>query len=186
MLNVAHILGRKKLITNLNKQIQSCTDCDLCYLDVNKFDLNHGKGKLTMFGTGKILFLGQNPSTQRFFKCSTPCDAGICKQFIYTISNMGLDIEKVSLTNIVKCSTPDNRPPNIDEQNACKKWLNLEIELLQPTVIISLGRIATNVAKGLGFTGKMYDIWHPSFIQRYPKHKIEYRSKIEKILEEIK
>jgi len=53
-----------------------------------------------------------------------------------------LDRSKVYIANIVKCRPPRNRDPLAIEQDACRAWLNRQIALLDPKIIVCLGRIA--------------------------------------------
>ena len=53
-----------------------------------------------------------------------------------------LDRTKVYIANMVKCRPPHNRDPLPAEQAACSHWLNRQLELIDPAIIVCLGRIA--------------------------------------------
>jgi DNA polymerase len=55
----------------------------------------------------------------------------------------GIDRKLVFMTNLVKCMLPKNRKPNIDEIEACSQFLNEEISIILPEVIVPLGSYAT-------------------------------------------
>jgi len=56
---------------------------------------------------------------------------------------MGLQRDSVYIANVVKCRPPGNRDPELDEQHACRPFLLGQIEAIQPKVIVTLGRTAT-------------------------------------------
>ncbi len=55
---------------------------------------------------------------------------------------IGLDRSKLYICNIVKCRPPRNRDPLLEEQEACRRWLEEQIRTIQPMVILCLGRVA--------------------------------------------
>ena len=56
------------------------------------------------------------------------------------IASIGLRRDQVFITNVVKCRPPNNRDPLPGEIDACRKHLQRQIELIQPKVVVSLGR----------------------------------------------
>ena len=58
------------------------------------------------------------------------------------LASIGLDRTEVYIANIVKCRPPRNRDPLNVEQEACRPWLNRQIALVNPKIIVCLGRIA--------------------------------------------
>jgi len=56
------------------------------------------------------------------------------------IASIGLRRDQVFITNVVKCRPPDNRDPLPGEMEACRKYLQRQIELIRPKIIVSLGR----------------------------------------------
>lgn len=58
------------------------------------------------------------------------------------LSIIGLSRRNCYIGNIVKCRPPNNRDPQETEQAACSDWLTAQIELMQPKIIVCLGRIA--------------------------------------------
>jgi uracil-DNA glycosylase len=86
------------------------------------------------------------------------------------------------MTNIVKCRPPENRDPSADEQAACLPYLLRQIELLQPKMLLCLGRVASQIlldtTDSLGrlreqthsFHGiPLVVTYHPSAVLRYPE-----------------
>lgn len=58
------------------------------------------------------------------------------------LQEAGMSREEIYLTNVVKCHPPGNRDPQAEEQEACIRYLKYETLLLQPRIIVCLGRIA--------------------------------------------
>jgi DNA polymerase len=54
--------------------------------------------------------------------------------------SIGLKREDVYIANVVKCRPPSNRDPLPSEMRACRKWLDRQIELIRPKIIVTLGR----------------------------------------------
>lgn len=94
----------------------------------------------------------------------------------------GIDRNKVFITNCVKHRPPQNRKPNVEELKVCTElWLNKQIILLKPRLIILLGNVAlkalvneTSIEKWHGKTmtknGRRYFMsYHPAAALRFPK-----------------
>ena len=97
-----------------------------------------------------------------------------------------LDPNQVYITNILKCRPPNNRDPHIDEVQACSQFLQAQIKLIQPKVILSVGRIsAQNLLKDHSPLGQLRDkdhllpgtdlpllvTYHPAYLLRNPVQK---------------
>lgn len=88
--------------------------------------------------------------------------------------------QNVYICNTIKCRPPENRDPLPEEKTACRKYLDKQIEILKPKIIILCGRIALNSmlpsangitrVRGQWFDGpygsKMIPIFHPSYLLR--------------------
>jgi DNA polymerase len=61
---------------------------------------------------------------------------------------MGIHRSQVSILNVVKCRPPDNRDPKPDEIEACRPYLEGQVDLIAPKVIVTLGRFAAQVLLG--------------------------------------
>lgn len=90
----------------------------------------------------------------------------------------------VYIANIVKCRPPDNRTPAADEIAQCLPYLQRQIELIQPKMIVALGKVASNALLGRDATlaslrGKLHDYrgiplvvtYHPAYLLRTPSEK---------------
>ena len=113
---------------------------------------------------------------------------------------MGLDPAKdVYVCNIVKCRPPDNRKPEPDEMGACIPYLNEQLDLIEPQVIVALG--ATAVQGLLGTTEgitrlrgrwKLYrgkiavmPTFHPAYLLRTPAAKREVWDDLKAVLRQM-
>ncbi|MDR1327640.1 MAG: uracil-DNA glycosylase, partial [Heliobacteriaceae bacterium] len=88
--------------------------------------------------------------------------------------------EHVYICNTIKCRPPDNRDPLPEEKAACREYLDAQLEILKPRIILLCGRVAVNsmVETSLGITklrgqwfggpndSKMMPIFHPSYLLR--------------------
>jgi uracil-DNA glycosylase len=90
------------------------------------------------------------------------------------------------ITNIVKCRPPGNRTPEADEIAACLPYLERQIALIQPKLIVALGKVASNALLGKDATiaslrGELHDYrgiplivtYHPAYLLRTPSAKTE-------------
>ena len=119
---------------DLEQKCLNCTSCELC------------KGRNNVvFGVGNknadIMLIGEGPGEQEDLQ-GEPFVGPAGKLLDDMLSIIDLDRSKVYIANIVKCRPPHNRDPQEDEQQACIGYLREQIKLIQPKIIICLGRIA--------------------------------------------
>jgi len=118
----------------LRKECLGCTRCALCETRTN-----------VVFGVGRrdaeVLFIGEGPGEQEDLK-GEPFVGRAGKLLDDMMELIGLDRENVFIANIVKCRPPKNRDPLSTEQEACFPWLWRQIDLIDPKIIVSLGRIS--------------------------------------------
>ncbi len=119
-------------LADLYTQVKSCTRCLL----------HKGRTKAVP-GEGpqhpKVLLIGEGPGFHEDQQ-GRPF-VGAAGQFLEELLGLiGFKREEVYITNVVKCRPPGNRDPQPDEIEACRAFLDRQIELLKPKVIITLGR----------------------------------------------
>ncbi len=121
----------------LKKECSACRSCSLCETRTH-----------VVFGDGsvnaEILFVGEGPG-QHEDEQGVPFVGRAGQLLDDMMAMIGLDRTKVYIANIVKCRPPNNRDPLNVEQDACIGWLNRQMELLHPKMIVCLGRIAAKV-----------------------------------------
>ena len=118
----------------LERSCQECTKCDLCRTRHN-----------VVFGVGprdaKVMFIGEGPGEQEDLK-GEPFVGAAGKLLDDMLSIIDLSRENSYIANIVKCRPPGNRDPLDEEQAACVDYLRQQVALIQPKIIVCLGRIA--------------------------------------------
>jgi uracil-DNA glycosylase len=123
-----------RLIALNNNEVRGCTRCRL-----------HEQRTNTVFGEGnvdaKIVFVGEGPGENEDLQ-GRPFVGRAGEQLNKWIGAMGLKREDVYIANIVKCRPPGNREPAPDEVATCTPYLERQIEIIRPSVIVTLGRPA--------------------------------------------
>ena len=121
-------------LETLREQALACTACPLSQTRLH-----------VVFGTGNpqadILFVGEGPG-RREDETGEPFVGAAGKLLDTFLAAMDMDRSKVYIANIVKCRPPENRDPLPQEEDACMPFLEQQIALLQPKLLICLGRIA--------------------------------------------
>lgn len=118
----------------LEQTCLECTGCELC----------KGRNRV-VFGVGRkdadILFVGEGPGEQEDLQ-GEPFVGPAGKLLDDMLSIIDLDRSKIYIANIVKCRPPHNRDPQEQEQDACIGYLRQQVALVNPKIIVCLGRIA--------------------------------------------
>ena len=118
----------------LKASCNRCTKCGLCSTRTN-----------VVFGVGKqnadIMFIGEGPGEQEDLK-GEPFVGAAGKLLDDMLSIIDVNRTNCYIANIVKCRPPMNRDPKDDEQDACFGYLQKQIELVNPAIIVCLGRVA--------------------------------------------
>ena len=130
-----------------------------------------------------LMFIGEAPGREEDAQ-GLPFVGRAGKLLDKMIAAMGLDQDEVYITNILKSRPPENREPRADEIEACRPYLERQIELIQPRIICTLGRPAavsllrTDKAMGelRGRWFSYHDIpvlptYHPAYLLRSPGQK---------------
>ena len=169
-------------------------DCHLCPLGETRTKLVFGDGN----PDSEIMLIGEGPGEQEDLQ-GLPFVGPAGKLLDSMLQMIDLDRSKVYIANIVKCRPPRNRDPQPTEQQACRSWLDRQIELVDPKIIVCLGRIAAmGVIKddfritrehGQWFTlnGRMYmATFHPSALLRDPSKRPEAFMDLRALRKEIR
>ena len=178
----------------LRKRCLGCTACPLCQTRTN-----------VVFGIGsesaRVMFVGEGPGEQEDLR-GEPFVGPAGRLLDDMLSIIDLDRAKnCYIANIVKCRPPKNRDPLPAESEACMPWLREQFRLLQPKIVVCLGRIAAqrmiradfSVTKEHGVFHEKNGVlfmgtFHPAALLRQPQNKPEafadfvaLRSKIEEV-----
>jgi len=129
-------------LSELYEEIRHCQRCDLYKTRTRAVP---GEGP----EDAEVMFIGEAPGFHEDQQ-GRPF-VGPAGQFLTQLMNsIGLKRDQVYITNVIKSRPPGNRDPLPDEMNACRKWLNRQIELIRPRLIVTLGRYSM----ALFFPGK--------------------------------
>ena len=118
----------------LTAECMNCRECALCQTRKN-----------VVFGVGnpeaEIMLIGEGPGEHEDEQ-GVPFVGRAGQLLDDMLALIGLDRTKVYIANIVKCRPPGNRDPLNVEQDACIGYLNRQIGLIRPKIIVCLGRVA--------------------------------------------
>lgn len=172
-------------LEQLNKMIGNCTKCAL------------HKGRTNfVFGSGNpnadVMVIGEGPGAEED-KQGLPFVGRAGQLLTDILKAIKFSREEVYIANIVKCRPPNNRAPLPDEMDACIPYLNKQIELIKPKLILCLGLTA---AKGLlgkkdsltSLRGHVFDYnginvmvtFHPAALLRNPNWKKDCWTDVQK------
>lgn len=116
---------------------EACGRCEACALAKTRTNVVFGDGNRR----SKVLFIGEGPGEQEDLT-GRPFVGRAGQLLDKMLAAVDLDRTKVFIANIVKCRPPHNRDPLPEEQERCIEWLRSQVRLLQPKIIVCLGRIA--------------------------------------------
>lgn len=175
----------------LKSECLACRRCPLCETRNN-----------VVFGVGpenaEVLFIGEGPGEQEDLKGEPFVGRG-GKLLDDMLELIDLDRTKIYIANMVKCRPPKNRDPLETEQMACAEWLQRQIELLQPKIIVCLGRISAMkfIKPDFRITkehGQWFDmdgrrvmaLYHPAALLRDPNKRPETFDDLKRLQAEIR
>jgi len=155
--------------------------CTLCRLSEQRRTVVFGEGD----PRASVMFVGEGPGAEED-RTGRPFVGQAGKLLDRMIFAMGFEREEVYIANVVKCRPPGNRDPKEDEVAACAAYLDRQIDLIQPKVIIALGKPAsrrlTGTNKPMGaLRGRwssyrgipLMPTFHSAYLLRNPKAKRE-------------
>ena len=116
---------------------RDCAGCRCCSLGETRHKLVFGVGN----AQAEVMLIGEGPGEQEDLQ-GVPFVGPAGKLLDDMLEMIDLDRQKVYIANIVKCRPPRNRDPLNVEQEACRSWLDRQIALVNPKIIVCLGRIA--------------------------------------------
>jgi len=164
------------MYTELDAIREKCLKCTKCNLAQTRTNIVFSDGK----PNPKLMLIGEAPGYWEDQK-GLPF-VGKAGQLLDRIfSSVGLSRDKdVYICNTIKCRPPDNRNPLPDEKAACKEYLQAQIDIIKPKIILICGNVALNSllpqekgitkVRGRWFDGpynsKMMPIFHPSYLLR--------------------
>lgn len=144
---------RARRLAELAAAAAGCTRCRLA----------EGRRKV-VFGAGDpdadLMFIGEGPGAEED-RQGLPFVGPAGQLLTRIIEAMGLTRDQVYIANVVKCRPPGNRDPQPDEAQACREYLDGQIDLVRPRVIVALGRVAAQSLLGNELAlGRMRGQWY--------------------------
>jgi uracil-DNA glycosylase len=155
--------------------------CERCELHVTRTQTVFGVGSRT----ARWMFIGEAPGADED-RQGEPFVGRAGQLLTSMIKALGLARQDVYIANVLKCRPPGNRDPRPEEARSCRGYLERQIELVDPAVIVAVGRIAaqslleTDAAlarlrgkvHGLGVRRRpLVVIYHPAYLLRSPGEK---------------
>jgi len=177
----------KARLTTLGADAASCKRCKL----------HKGRTK-SVFARGKadaeLVFVGEGPGYHED-QSGSPFVGQAGQLLDKMIGAMGYGHADVYICNVVKCRPPDNRTPTPDEAGECKPYLTAQLSIVEPKIIVALGRCAAEhlgclEAGARGWRGRwsVYEgipvmpTYHPAFLLRTPKMKRPVWEDLQKVM----
>jgi DNA polymerase len=183
--------ARATRLTVLAETVKGCTKCVL-----------HESRKQTVFARGNgssgLCFVGEGPGADEDEQ-GFPFVGAAGQLLDRMISAMGIARDDVYVCNIVKCRPPKNRTPEPDEMNQCMPYLVEQLSLVEPQVIVALGKTAVQglfgTAEGITrirgrwrlYQGRIavMPTFHPAYLLRNPAAKREVWADLQLVLKQM-
>lgn len=185
---------------NLNKEIglgdleNEIGDCHRCKLSKGRKNIVFGEGS----AEADIMFIGEGPGRDEDIQ-ARPFVGDAGKLLTNLILKLGLNREDVYIANIVKCRPPNNRNPEEEEIKTCFPFVERQIAIINPKVIVCLGKISAQTLlrskvtisklRGNFFSYNEIPVmptFHPAYLLRNPKEKWLTWEDMQKVLEKLK
>jgi DNA polymerase len=162
--------------TELERCVKSCTRCALAQSRTN-----------TVFGVGNPnadwMIIGEAPGAEEDRR-GEPFVGRAGKLLDEMLRAIGQSRDTVFIANILKCRPPNNRDPRPEEAASCREYLERQIQLVQPKIILAVGRIAAQNLLASNETvgrmrGRQHELdgiplvvtYHPAYLLRSPSQK---------------
>ena len=163
-------------LETLQRKYSQCKKCDLAE---NRIKFVYGEGN----SKARLVFIGEAPGADEN-RSGKPFVGKAGQLLTRILQAIRLTREEVYITNVVKCRPPNNRDPHTTEIESCRPYLDEQLKLIQPDLIVLLGRVAAislldmklSLAKFRGTTYLYNNIptivtYHPSALLRNPVYK---------------
>lgn len=171
------------------KLFNECASCSACELSKSRTNCVFGAGNKT----ADILFVGEAPGENED-KTGIPFVGRAGKLLDRHLAEAEINRDSVYIANVLKCRPPKNRDPLPSEEDACIHFLERQIELIKPKLIVCLGRVSAKrlISKKFKISeehGLFYDfcgipitaVYHPALILRDPRKSADMLADLKKI-----
>jgi len=181
------------VVDALEPLARAAEKCTLCRLAEQRRSVVFGEGD----PRAAVMFIGEGPGADED-RTGRPFVGQAGQLLDRMIFAMGFERSQVYITNIVKCRPPGNRDPQEDEVAACAPYLDQQIDLIAPKVLVALGKPAshrlTGTKKPIGaLRGRwssyrgipLMPVFHPAYLLRTPTAKREVWEDLKKIMQRL-
>ncbi len=121
-------------LKKIAEAVSSCKKCDLCHSREKGVP---GEGP----SNAEIMFIGEGPGFHENMQ-GRPFVGAAGELLVELLDGIGLKREQVFITNVVKCRPPGNRDPQPEELLACDPYLEKQLQIINPKVVVTLGRFS--------------------------------------------
>lgn len=184
MIDIEKVVYLKAMGIDLWRRRQRQQDtgqCTACDLSKTRKNIVFGDGNLK----AKIMIVGEAPGASEDEQ-GKPFVGRAGQLLTNMLRSIGINREEVYITNILKCRPPENRDPTADEIKKCMPFLKKEIEMVEPKIILTLGKIAAQtllesdqpmgeLRENIHEYGEqkisLFVIYHPAYLLRSPTQK---------------
>ncbi len=173
----------------LDELAVTTAECTLCDLHKNRTKSVFGDGNLH----AELMFIGEGPGKDEDEQ-GLPFVGKAGQLLTSMILGMQFTREEVYIANIVKCRPPENRNPTDEEAEKCLPYLNRQIDIIRPKVIVLLGAVPLKYILGLNGITRIRGTWyeyrgikvmptlHPAYLLRNPSAKREVWEDLKKVM----
>ncbi len=186
--------GAESVPDTLDGLIAYLEDCTRCPLSERRKNVVFGEGS----PNARLLFVGEGPGAEED-RSGRPFVGRAGRLLDGMITALGFDRRQVYIANVVKCRPPGNRDPQPEEMAVCSSFLDRQIDLIRPEVIVALGRIAARHLTGSdGTMGSLRGRWgqfrgialmstyHPAYLLRSPLEKRKVWEDLKMVAEKLR
>ena len=158
-------MNHDEKVTKINRLRKQIALCERCRLHKTRTHTVPGEGSVD----AEIMFIGEAPGRNEDLQ-GKPFVGRAGDIFDRLLTSVGLTRDSIYLCNILKCRPPENREPLSDEVQACVGSLDIQIKVINPKIIATLGKYATTyilqkfnvpLSNISSLHGKMFDIETP-------------------------
>jgi uracil-DNA glycosylase family 4 len=123
-----------EVLKNIAEDVSRCKNCDLYHSREKGVP---GEGPFD----ADIMLIGEGPGFHENMQ-GRPFVGAAGELLVELLDSIGLTRDQVFITNVVKCRPPSNRDPSPEELQACSPYLDKQIQVINPKVIVTLGRFS--------------------------------------------
>jgi DNA polymerase len=169
------------------------TVCVKCNLAKTRTQVVYGVGN----PNADLMFIGEAPGRDEDEQ-GKPFVGRAGQLLTDIIKAMKLTRDDVYIANVIKCRPPENRNPEPDELDACRPYIRQQVEIIQPRVIVTLGKFALQslLEKSYGITAvrgkwleyqgvKVMPTYHPAYLLRTPAAKKDVWEDMKLVMAEL-